>query len=429
MTDVFAYNLSIACNHCVHPKCAGVCPTDAYVVRDDGIVYINASKCMGCGYCAWACPYGAPRYNPETGRMTKCNFCYDNIDAGVPPSCVAACPMRVLDIAEIRDERIESSDGKEERGKIELWNVPGAEHPFPLPTFSRTQPHLAIKPHAGMVNKLEKAISNQEEVKPQRHKDTKISWLSDFVVKGFEELPLIIFTLCGQMAAGMAVISLFSGPLSIPLLAAIGGLIGLGALASIFHLGAPLNAWRALSHLRKSWLSREILMFGLFGASWLVSLAMPGMGKLPLALAGIGLVFSMAQVYRLRSIPAWCNWRIMAGFFVTACLLGGLLAASFLAADVLRGSPVASYAALLAQTGVSLVLLLGIQFWLVTSSGAAVQGTVHRLRLGLIGTGMLGAVTLSIAGDKAGAWIAFPIFLIIMVEETLGRWLFYRLRQ
>jgi len=119
----------------------------------------------------------------------------------------------------------------------------------------------------------------------------------------------------------------------------------------------------------------------------------------------------------------------MAGFFVTAFLLGQLLAASFLAADVLRGAPVASYAALLAQAGVSLVLLLGLQFWLVTSSGAAARGTVHRLRLGLIGAGMLGAAALPLAGDKAGAWITFPIFLIIMVEETLGRWLFYRLRQ
>jgi anaerobic dimethyl sulfoxide reductase subunit B (iron-sulfur subunit) len=97
VTDVFAYNLSIACNHCVHPKCAGVCPTDAYVQRDDGIVYIDESKCIGCGYCSWACPYAVPQYNPELGHMTKCNFCMDNINAGLPPACVAACPLRVLD--------------------------------------------------------------------------------------------------------------------------------------------------------------------------------------------------------------------------------------------------------------------------------------------------------------------------------------------
>jgi anaerobic dimethyl sulfoxide reductase subunit B (iron-sulfur subunit) len=63
--SIFAYNLSLACNHCVHAKCAGVCPADAYIVRPDGIVLLDSSRCMGCGYCAWACPYGAPQYIPE----------------------------------------------------------------------------------------------------------------------------------------------------------------------------------------------------------------------------------------------------------------------------------------------------------------------------------------------------------------------------
>ena len=52
---------------------------------------------MGCGYCSWACPYGAPQYDTEQGIMTKCDFCYDYLDAGLPPSCVSACPLRVLD--------------------------------------------------------------------------------------------------------------------------------------------------------------------------------------------------------------------------------------------------------------------------------------------------------------------------------------------
>ena len=47
-STVFAYNLSIACNHCVHPKCAGVCPVDAFEVLPDGIVLINTQKCIGC---------------------------------------------------------------------------------------------------------------------------------------------------------------------------------------------------------------------------------------------------------------------------------------------------------------------------------------------------------------------------------------------
>ncbi|NCP16392.1 dimethyl sulfoxide reductase subunit B, partial [bacterium] len=47
-TDVFAYNLTLACNHCEHPVCAGVCPTQAYSKREDGLVLLDASKCLGC---------------------------------------------------------------------------------------------------------------------------------------------------------------------------------------------------------------------------------------------------------------------------------------------------------------------------------------------------------------------------------------------
>ena len=131
---VFAYNLSISCNHCVYPKCAGVCPTDAYELRDDGIVFLDTQKCMGCGYCAWACPYGAPQYNAEAGHMTKCDFCLDNLEQGLPPACVAACPMRVLDYGEISREQESITH------KLVLWETNSEVHPYPLPTHSHTQP-------------------------------------------------------------------------------------------------------------------------------------------------------------------------------------------------------------------------------------------------------------------------------------------------
>jgi anaerobic dimethyl sulfoxide reductase subunit B (iron-sulfur subunit) len=111
---VFAYNLSIACNHCIHPKCAGICPANAYVVRDDGIVILDIDKCIGCGYCSWACPYEAPQYNAEAGHMTKCNFCYDNLEQGLPPACVAACPMRVLDYGKATSEQVVAN-------RLALW--------------------------------------------------------------------------------------------------------------------------------------------------------------------------------------------------------------------------------------------------------------------------------------------------------------------
>jgi anaerobic dimethyl sulfoxide reductase subunit B (iron-sulfur subunit) len=283
---VFAYNLSIACNHCKHPKCAGVCPTDAYIHRKDGIVYIDPSKCMGCGYCAWACPYNAPRYNFELGQMAKCNFCFDNIDAGLPPSCVAACPMRALGFAEVNSEQLSVTSDQ----FSELWDLPAAEHPFPLPTLSRTEPHLAVKPHKEMGNTLEKSIVNLEEIQPRRQKS---------------EVPLVAFTLLGQMSAGMAWARLWMTEAipSIPYLL-IGVCLAFGGFFSFAHLGAKRNAWRAPFHLHKSWLSREILTAGFFGASWLAGIFVPD-AKWVTALLGAAFVYSMAMVYRLHVMPAW----------------------------------------------------------------------------------------------------------------------------
>jgi anaerobic dimethyl sulfoxide reductase subunit B len=420
--DVFAYNLSIACNHCVHPKCAGVCPTDAYVVRPDGIVYIDESKCMGCGYCAWACPYSAPQYNSDLRHMTKCNFCYDNLDAGLPPACVAACPLRVLDFAPtvenprmIEDNQPPMVNGQDFQI---LWETPGKAHPFPLPVFSRTQPHLAIKPHAGMLNGLEKAISNQEEVKPpsslraQREAKDFLAFFALLVVN-FSEFPLIIFTICGQMAAGMAFLALFDGPLTPLVLAIIAALIGIGGLASFLHLGTPQNAWRALNHLKKSWLSREILMFGVFGASWLIALLLPGMGKAPLALTGLGLVYSMAQVYRIKAVPGWNTWRTEAAFFLSAGVLG------------LTGIGMAVG---FASVWLPLWALLAAEAWLAFSGQEKVHETAGRLRvtgsvLAMIGIGILPVVT-----EPVRMWLSLSMILLILAEEVLGRWLFYELK-
>ncbi len=444
-TDVFAYNLTIACNHCVHPKCAGVCPVNAYVVREDGIVYIDSEKCMGCGYCAWACPYSAPRYNPGVRHMTKCNFCADNIDAGLPPACVAACPMRVLDFVKVED--VELAD------KIPLWERPGEEHPFPLPNFSRTQPHLAIKPHAGMLNGLEKVIANQEEVKRPPSKVSRF-WSSKSLDFGMAELPLVLFTLLAQMAVGafwwqellytafFNYWRIFSYPsssdflysqgasgLTTTLLLAIGGCLGLAGLASILHLGRPLRAWRALAHLKKSWLSREILFFGLFGVGWLSTLFwQPFYGELfrePTAwlTCGLGymLVLSMARVYGLRAMPAWNSWRTTAAFFLSALVLGRALSAAALAWDVLHDS--AWQAGSLGWMGISMAILLGLGAAL--SAGENAHLTVKRLRGGLFGLGIAGALGMFFVPLKVGAWMTFPILLVILLEEGLGRWLFY----
>ena len=151
ISNVFAYHLSIACNHCEQPICLKSCPNKAIIKREDGIVFIDEEKCMGCRYCEWGCPYSSPRYNRATGIMSKCHFCYDLIDQGKSPACVSACPMRALDFGDLDVLR-------KRYGKTN--SVP------PLPHPSLTGPAIVIKPHRDAIRagKEGARIINREEV-------------------------------------------------------------------------------------------------------------------------------------------------------------------------------------------------------------------------------------------------------------------------
>lgn len=88
--------VTMACNHCVEPACLKACPVDAISKRADGIVLIDYDKCIGCKYCIWACPYGAPQFNEGTRKVEKCTFCVHRIDDGLVPACVTTCTGRAL---------------------------------------------------------------------------------------------------------------------------------------------------------------------------------------------------------------------------------------------------------------------------------------------------------------------------------------------
>ena len=151
--DIFSYNISLACSHCENPVCVEVCPTRALVKREDGIVLIDAERCIGCQYCSWACPYDALQYNAEGGTMTKCTFCVEEIDAGRPPSCVAACPMRALDYGD-------------KQALIDKYNLQGGGMIYPLPEDSYTKPSLLVRVHRDVsrANDEPAQINNREEV-------------------------------------------------------------------------------------------------------------------------------------------------------------------------------------------------------------------------------------------------------------------------
>ncbi len=148
--DVWAYSLSISCNHCEDPICLQACPTKAYSRRENGIVAHDPDRCLGCGNCAWACPYGAPQLDTARGVMTKCNLCEERLEQGLPPSCVAACPMRAIEIGDLD----------------ELAARFGAPEVSPLPSPWLTTPSLRLRPHpaAGRAAAAGARVANREEV-------------------------------------------------------------------------------------------------------------------------------------------------------------------------------------------------------------------------------------------------------------------------
>ena len=148
--DVWAYSLSISCNHCEDPICLEACPASAYTKLANGIVAHNPDRCIACGNCAWACPYGAPQLDTARGVMTKCNLCPEELEAGRPPACVAACPLRVLEVGELDV----------------LARRFGPPVAAPLPDPGLTTPSLRLRAHrdAARAETTGGRVSNREEV-------------------------------------------------------------------------------------------------------------------------------------------------------------------------------------------------------------------------------------------------------------------------
>ncbi len=149
--NVFAYFVSSACMHCDNPLCVQVCPAAAISKRDDGIVIIDQDKCIGCRYCEWACPYGAPQFDAERGVMTKCHFCYERLDAGEKPACVDGCTYRALDFGPIDELRAKYGD---------------FASPAPLPDQAITTPSIVYSPtpHTLTHDSSVGAVMNAEEL-------------------------------------------------------------------------------------------------------------------------------------------------------------------------------------------------------------------------------------------------------------------------
>ncbi len=139
-----------SCLHCEDAACVTVCPTGASYKREaDGIVLVDEERCIGCGLCAWACPYGAREMDPVGGVMKKCTLCIDRIynenipEADRQPACVNACPAHARHFGDLADPESDVSQLVAERGGMDLMPEMGYR---PTNKYLPPRPRAAQEP-------------------------------------------------------------------------------------------------------------------------------------------------------------------------------------------------------------------------------------------------------------------------------------------
>ena len=213
------------------------------------------------------------------------------------------------------------------------------------------------------------------------------------------EWPLIIFTLLVQGSVGLTVFTAVammsasrtlnvkqkhSAGLPAMLAAFIAGALGL--MASTAHLGYPLNAFHALTHIGSSWLSREIVFASLYlavlGLATLIALfkkrVIPFM-LLIASLLGIIDIFCMSAIYVHAWVVTWMHFNTYVMFFGSMLSLGAVAALwAFANASRLQAQPLraAMVTAVLVLVGVTLVRLLEQPLYMSYLANAGISDVV-----------------------------------------------------
>lgn len=403
----FTQTVTTACHHCADPGCLNGCPVLAYE-KDPatGIVRHLDDQCIGCSYCILKCPYDVPKFSPRLGIVRKCDMCHSRLAHGEAPACAQACPTHAIRIVTVRAAQTTAF----------LSAAPDPDYTQPTTRYvsKRTLPtHVAA--------------ADAAVLRPQPP-----HW------------PLVVLLMLMPMAVGCGIADKLLD-LATPALAVTGWIAGAAGLAfSVLHLGQPLRAWRVFLGLRKSWLSREAVVFGtwlpLASAYTAVRLGWLALGSeslrftLATATAALGVIglFCSAMVYVDTRRAFWRFGFTAPRFFGSAAVLG---LASALA--VAGGSPPALGFLLIVVTFGKIVLetraLAPLNGDRDTPSPALKSAQllvgplrpVNELRVlaALVGGIML---PLMIALQIAPAWLAWPALAITALGELAERYLFFR---
>ena len=404
--DTQRLHLSMGCNHCIEPTCLAGCPVDAYSKDPHtGVVLLSAETCIGCQYCTWNCSYGVPQYNPERGVVGKCDMCHNRLADGRDPACVGACPENAIQI-----EIVNIADWKQNYAASA--NAPG------LPSADDSISTTRVTLPENLPPNMQKADLNR--VRPEH-----------------PHFPLVVMTVLTQLSVGtfatIWLLEAFGKAPQLRIAAMVSLLVsGLALGASTLHLGRPVYAYRALKMWKRSWLSREVLMFSCFSGiaglyAALLWLRLPG-SMVPGALTslfGVAGVTASAYIYLVRARPAWNTKHTVAEFYLTGALLGPLLVASLSVGDRrwLSAAAVVAAAAQLLNQAVRF-------FWMTASDLFELQASARLLSTVLaspfLARGallLLGGIVLPMLWPTAfGTYISLALAL---AGEILGRYLFF----
>jgi formate dehydrogenase iron-sulfur subunit len=324
--SAYQQTITSACHHCVDPACANGCPVLAYEKdADTGIVRHLDDQCIGCQYCTLKCPYDVPKYSERHGIVRKCDMCYERLSVGEAPACVQACPHEAIRIDLVNQLVVRASVGPGDA------MIPGA--------FDSTLTYPTTKYQSRRRIPLNARAADADTLRLEAP-----HW------------PLIVMLLATQTAAGLhlanAVLwgrSSNASPhiFDVPAV----GLLLAGLSTSVFHLGRPLKAWRSFLGWRRSWMSREIIVFGFYAAFAIFELIL-GNSWTAGATAGLGLlaVFCSAMIYVDTARPAWRAWTVFPKFLGTVLLLGSTTGAALSAWFAPELTLVLAWTALMVRT-------------------------------------------------------------------------------
>lgn len=413
----YQQTVTTACHHCLEPACLEGCPVMAYDKDPEtGVVRHLDDQCIGCQYCVLKCPYDVPKYSARLGIVRKCDLCSDRLAIGEAPACVQACPTQAIRIEVIAVEKW----ARELRPDEVL--VPGA---FPS---SYTQPTTRYRTTRPMPANTQPADAPQLRLEPAH-------W------------PLVAMLVLTQLACGMyggVAVRALSGQTTVVLATVAFAVLQLGLGVSVLHLGRPLGAWRFFLGLRTSWMSREILAFGLLaGSAALCTLAAwvellrpvrPALALLTTALGAVAVGCS-AMIYIDTRRPLWAARRSLPAFFGTAALLGAAATAVALRAG---GAEAAARWA----GGLALALQIAVLVWETATFFTALRDASHpthrsartlwSLRRGLVGlraalgVGATGCGLWALAqSGPAATFAAGAALLAATVEQGIGRYFYF----